>query len=990
MLAAVCLSDLGRLSEALAQAHEAVKLRRALAKESSDAIRPALARSLSFLAICLSDLGRRSEALAAAQEAVDLYRALTEQNPKAFRPGLAASLKSLSNRLNALGRRSEALAPAEEMVDLYRALAKENPDAFRPTFADDLGNLANFLSELGRRSEALALAQEALNLHRALAEQNPETFRPGLAASLNNMANRLSDLGRRSEALAQAEEAVDLYRALAKQDPDTFLPALATSLNNIAMFLTKLGRRSEALALAQEAVELRRALAKQDPDAFLLALATSLNNLAYCLRELGRLSEALALAQDAVERCRALAKQNPDAFLPALATSLNNLANYLRELGRLSEALALAQEAVEISERLDCELPLAHMQLRYRALANFGRHLLDSKPPRRQEAFTAFQSAVACAEAFRGSLQAVEDRDRLSGEGPHVHAGLVEAGLALWDDEKDSTALEAALRSSEGSRGRSLLDRLGRVGAQPVGEEALRQWRDLSERLEAAEAGYRQSLRQRRDSPPPAESPGPAETMKFRSAEEPVPKPPRPTASEMQRLLAERQALIRQLQRDPANREFNPDQPVPPANLEVFRAWVDSGRADAVIEYFVSERVTCAFVVQPRQGLRVIRLPGLTAEQLTKQADQWRMGYDPKDSDEVAAWEKDPSLHAESLRRWGEGLPEKLRQMAQVALWPVLKELDWSPSREHPARLLIVPHQQLGFFPLHACLLGENDPRLLAEVCEVEYAPVFSLLPMIARREREVRAAAGLIANPTEDLTYTTLLGLEIEQQRPGLVSCWGRQADETALFGIAAGSRDLFLCGHMTAGNGQDEPALELAHRKPLSITDLYVKLRLPQGRMVVLNGCESGLLMPKAGGGVEYEGLPLPFLFRGAAVVVSTLWNVFDISSALLMRRFLAELPRCGGRPTPALREAARWLREDIRNATDLEREVESLLAELSRQFDPERHPGGSFDALAELARGQVAYFQRQAPDSPPFASPLYWAAHTVSGQGDTCVVD
>ena len=61
------------------------------------------------------------------------------------------------------------------------------------------------------------------------------------------------------------------------------------------------------------------------------------------------------------------------------------------------------------------------------------------------------------------------------------------------------------------------------------------------------------------------------------------------------------------------------------------------------------------------------------------------------------------------------------------------------------------------------------------------------------------------------------------------------------------------FPFGHMQAGSGDTEPALILARHQRLTVTDLYVKLRLPLGRIVALNGCESGLLPHKVGNRVS-----------------------------------------------------------------------------------------------------------------------------------------
>src|ERR1035441_1146182 len=83
---------------------------------NSEQTRSDLARLSNNLSVRLSDLGRREEALAQAEEAVRIRRQLAQAWPDAFLPNLATSLNNLANRLSALGRREEALAQAEEAL----------------------------------------------------------------------------------------------------------------------------------------------------------------------------------------------------------------------------------------------------------------------------------------------------------------------------------------------------------------------------------------------------------------------------------------------------------------------------------------------------------------------------------------------------------------------------------------------------------------------------------------------------------------------------------------------------------------------------------------------------------------------------------------------------------------------------------------------------------------------------------------------------------
>jgi CHAT domain-containing protein len=147
-----------------------------------------------------------------------------------------------------------------------------------------------------------------------------------------------------------------------------------------------------------------------------------------------------------------------------------------------------------------------------------------------------------------------------------------------------------------------------------------------------------------------------------------------------------------------------------------------------------------------------------------------------------------------------------------------------------------------------------------------------------------------------------------------------------------------------------------------------LLLSLHLPENQLTVVSGCESGLLNPDPAD--EFVGLPSGFLYAGAACVVSSLWAVSDLSSALLVARFHAEW--LGGQSVgAALREAQRWLRQDIVSGPHLRDEV--LPGFLDGLDDP-----GQRQQCEEAAEE----YARRFPDSPPFASPAHWAPFTATG--------
>jgi CHAT domain-containing protein len=78
-----------------------------------------------------------------------------------------------------------------------------------------------------------------------------------------------------------------------------------------------------------------------------------------------------------------------------------------------------------------------------------------------------------------------------------------------------------------------------------------------------------------------------------------------------------------------------------------------------------------------------------------------------------------------------------------------------------------------------------------------------------------------------------------------------------------------------------------------------------LPRTRLVALSACETGLVESEQLQ-YEYVGLAGAFLHAGAAGVLSSLWTVYDESTAALMSEFYAQHVGAQAEPASALRSA------------------------------------------------------------------------------------
>jgi CHAT domain-containing protein len=110
------------------------------------------------------------------------------------------------------------------------------------------------------------------------------------------------------------------------------------------------------------------------------------------------------------------------------------------------------------------------------------------------------------------------------------------------------------------------------------------------------------------------------------------------------------------------------------------------------------------------------------------------------------------------------------------------------------------------------------------------------------------------------------------------------------------------------------------------------------------------------------EYISLPSGFLYAGSPSVVSSLWKVNDLSTALLMIKFYQNL-NSGSTVALALNQAQTWLRDATKE------QLEQWASQLPLDDEQEMQ--------------LMAFFYKLQPNSKPFESPYHWAAFCAIGQ-------
>jgi CHAT domain-containing protein/ATP/maltotriose-dependent transcriptional regulator MalT len=315
-----------------------------------------------------------------------------------------------------------------------------------------------------------------------------------------------------------------------------------------------------------------------------------------------------------------------------------------------------------------------------------------------------------------------------------------------------------------------------------------------------------------------------------------------------------------------------------------------------LISYFLSSRGVQAWVID-RETFQHVALP-------VQGDDLWR----------AVCWADQISRRGwEDGSRRGVTVPGPHCKAGAATSEEVYEKLI-APLRPHirHQKLLIVPHHTLHYLPFAAM----RDPRsrcYLAEQYTLTFLPSASALRFLRDKETPVEGRVLVLGDPAS--SRPDLRALPAAEKEADLVAkafatspVLGTQATESKLYRLN-GSVDLL---HIAA-HGIYEPANPLfsrialapgeEHDGNLEVHEILGAVDLTGVNLVVLSACRTA--SGRRSGGDEIVGLTRAFLYAGSPGVVSTLWEIDDTASAVLMEDFYRHL-REGAPAAEALRRA------------------------------------------------------------------------------------
>lgn len=302
-------------------------------------------------------------------------------------------------------------------------------------------------------------------------------------------------------------------------------------------------------------------------------------------------------------------------------------------------------------------------------------------------------------------------------------------------------------------------------------------------------------------------------------------------------------------------------------------------------------------------------------------------------------------------------------------IWPTLQSLmlpiTQTVMEKGYDQAVMIPTGLLALLPMHAVMLDQ---------VAFSYVPSARALKSVLLDEDHVHRSPALlsIVNPTSQkmapLRFADIEAREVaalfETRKLQSGRLAGNQANLESIAKNVPGNTYLhFAChGKFDMFNPMDS-MIYLTGEDALTLRGIIQQeIDVSGARLVTLSACQTGIVdfqnVPD-----EAVGFPGGLIQASVPAIISTLWPVDDVSTALLMIRFYRNHIERNLDPALALQEAQIWLRDSTA-------EQLGIASYYQRLADNDPY---SFRAMR--------YYQKN-PLVQPFIHPYYWAAFTFTG--------
>jgi CHAT domain-containing protein len=323
--------------------------------------------------------------------------------------------------------------------------------------------------------------------------------------------------------------------------------------------------------------------------------------------------------------------------------------------------------------------------------------------------------------------------------------------------------------------------------------------------------------------------------------------------------------------------------------------------ATTMIDYFVTRSGVHAWIIDEAM-VEYVRLP-IDATAL-RRITCWAKQFNPR--------EEDADSRGVIVRTGNCGDAATADEVYAMLIAPLRAKI------RHP-RLVIVPHRELHYVPFAALHDAERGCHLIEEYTIV-YAPSATVWRFLRRDKPPVSGRALVLGDPAGSMGPLKYAGREAEMiaGRLGTKALLGMDACERLIRDLDPKVDLLHIAAHALYDGAN--PLFSFIALAPegeaydgnLEAQEVLADVDLTGVKLVVVSACSTAAGKPSAGD--EIVGLTRALLYAGTPAVLSTLWEISDVASTVLMDKFYESFVS-GVPAADALREAQlSMLRDEV----------------------------------------------------------------------------
>jgi CHAT domain-containing protein/predicted LPLAT superfamily acyltransferase len=920
--------------------------------------------------------GDRAENL---EKAVKIYESALEVYTKENSPrDWAGTQNNIANAYSERIRGDKA-ENLEKAIEGYQsALEVYTKENFPTDWANTQNNIANAYSERIRGDKAENLEKAIEGYQSALEVYTKENFPADWANTQNNIANAYKNRikGDKAENL---EKAIEGYQsALEIFTKENFRMQWAIIQNNIAIEYSERikGDRVENLEKAIEGYE--SALEIRTKEDFPIQWANTQNNLAnaYKNRIKGDRAKNLEKAIEGYES--ALEIRTKEDFPIEWANTQENIAILCIEEGKYDLSIEYYTQVLEIFQPQN--LPASCLK------ASRGIGNIYFFQGNWSQALHHYETAIQSVETIRSSIFIDQRRQETIAESLEVYEKAIQCAINLQQYDR-------AIQYCERGRSRQLVELMATNDLFKEGK--------IPDEIKPLLAQL-QTIQNEIDSYQPGESSNDSSKSLVANTR----------GDRYQEIRTAVLALEDQKQQIINNiRQFNPiianQIAIEPIDFSTIQSLIKTP-ATAILYLHTTNTDTHIFIISPTTTPQKFTIPALGEKELHQWLQaEWSIPYTEIEKIE------DPADRQIANQAWQQKMPQTLQTLATKLQLPQLIDQHLQTFD----RLIIIPHRVLHQIPWTAIptdpkqkeCLGDSPIATLGERFTLTTIPSAQILSYCT-----IDRPGSTKKTPTPSTSFTFGIVQDAQDNLPGakfegeaisqLLTviqrlCGSKEATVEAFQQmLASGINGLHSSQHgYCRFDRPTESALLLADGK-ITVGQLIIS-HYPELRQVFLSACETNLGHATATD--DLLTLATGFICAGASTVISSLWRVDDLATALCSI-FYYRFCSIGHSPAVALQKAQQKLRQlsstelQSDHAIPLQQHLESYKRQISTVLQD------STDAKITKAHQKtlriVKTMQQQLTaainsstdhevsleENRPFADTHYWAGFGCQGLG------